>query len=483
MRNRLLLFFASLLLSHAALAECTASGITVWPLKKTIARNPVFIVEGFANSQAVIEQLGKEKKVYLKSGDAVVQLKVVRVLKGGFYLTQAVLKPVSELVPGLAYELHIDGEVLYGRVFPDGFKWTVSDLEDREVPEWQKPPVYVSKSMTRYGCGPGKKVNFCFCSADPSPVVVLTKLKELKTGEVTEYYLTPEVQSLSIGHGMCSGAFEFLDGEQYEVQFSLMDASGNSSKKPTDAVTFTSPTDDDPSIDEAQKDSCNCEPVAVPVEKKENELLIIALSCGFLLLVAGILFFMRKRRVLLLLPFAAFVSCYGQNGAAEPSDTVFLKYNAAETDEALNYRTDTLLFESPMWRHVLTGTTILPWTHNQLISKGYGLDFRKVDRSDCQHDAQGGKEGMDDHINSVTQTDSTLVIDFNLTDNCCYDFLCDISVDEAGTLNLIYTGYGTYCACDCCFGLTYYIDLLNYEDSVEVKAVMINGDVKTRKVL
>lgn len=161
-------------------------------------------------------------------------------------------------------------------------------------------------------------------------------------------------------------------------------------------------------------------------------------------------------------------------------DTVFIRGNVGKYD-SLYYATDTVIFPSVMQRHILAGTTVLPWTHNQQHAKGYGLWFAGVSKSDCKEDRNDFP--VPDRINSVVATDSSLTIDINITDNCCYDFLCDISVDSTGTLNLIYYGYGTYCACDCCFGLTYNIAVLKFEDYDEVKAVMINGDRRTLKMI
>ncbi|MHB1278703.1 MAG: hypothetical protein ACYC1Q_09905 [Bacteroidia bacterium] len=135
-----------------------------------------------------------------------------------------------------------------------------------------------------------------------------------------------------------------------------------------------------------------------------------------------------------------------------------------------------------MRRHFLSGTTILPWTGNQQNAKGYGLYFDKITKSDCQSNA-GKYYPPEDKINTIIQSDTDLVIDINIGANCCHDFLCDIEVDSLGTLNLIHHGYGTYCACECCFGLVYHFNVMKYKDIREIKFVMINGDRKTIKPL
>jgi hypothetical protein len=114
-----------------------------------------------------------------------------------------------------------------------------------------------------------------------------------------------------------------------------------------------------------------------------------------------------------------------------------------------------------------------------MMARGYGLYLNKVTKSNCQGNAN--EKWSPDKINSVINTDSTLTVDINITDNCCYEFLCDNSVDSTGTLNLIYYGYGTYCACDCCFGLTFHFVKIKSPDYSDIKAIMINDNRKTIK--
>ena len=181
--------------------------------------------------------------------------------------------------------------------------------------------------------------------------------------------------------------------------------------------------------------------------------------------------------------FSAF-SAYAQQDTdlTKYQDTVFIRYNKDANYDRLNYVVDTVIFQSSMRRHVLTGTCVLPATRNQMAAREYGLYFKKVVKSNCQKEIEF--EGFDpDRINSILVTDTTLMIDINITDNCCFDFLCDCSVDSTGTLNLTYTGYGTYCSCDCCFGLTYYLLIYKEKDTPELKGVMINGNRKTLKAI
>ena len=167
-------------------------------------------------------------------------------------------------------------------------------------------------------------------------------------------------------------------------------------------------------------------------------------------------------------------------GFAQAPDTVFIRQDH-HFDDTLIYATDTVFFGSGMTKHILMGTTILPSTHNQMIARGYGIYLADVTKSECQADAF--EKSTPDNINSIISTDSTLTVDINITDNCCYEFLCDMSIDSTGTLNLIYYGYGTYCACDCCFGLTFHFIKEKYYKDADLHAVMINNNRKTIKQL
>jgi hypothetical protein len=96
-----------------------------------------------------------------------VKLKVKEITVGEFELNQAILVPEDKLVVGMDYRLFIDN-----------------------LPEYILP------------------------------------LRN-KTNQTTTYYLTPDKEFFSIGHGMCSGAFRFREGQEFKATFDLVDASRN----------------------------------------------------------------------------------------------------------------------------------------------------------------------------------------------------------------------------------------------------------------
>jgi hypothetical protein len=155
-------------------------------------------------------------------------------------------------------------------------------------------------------------------------------------------------------------------------------------------------------------------------------------------------------------------------------DTVFVSYNSNEETDEIIYKTDTILYKYGEKRNILFGTTILPGTSNQIDLYNAGLTFEKVEKSECQNNG-GEVHKQNGIINSIIVNDSTFVVDINVYDNCCYDFLCDASFTETGVLNLINTGYGSFCACNCCYGLTYYFSIIDTDLTNQIVGVMINN--------
>lgn len=131
--------------------------------------------------------------------------------------------------------------------------------------------------------------------------------------------------------------------------------------------------------------------------------------------------------------------------------------------------------------HQLTGTTVLKASARNMEARWvHGLwldDFKSSECLQPQSETPSPTE-----ITSVRQTnDSTLVITVNINENCSYSFLGEIEIVSNNTLNLIYHGYGGYANCNCCFGLTYKIELLKDENYKfdKLEYVTINGVAKT----
>jgi len=95
-----------------------------------------------------------------------------------------------------------------------------------------------------------------------------------------------------------------------------------------------------------------------------------------------------------------------------------------------------------------------------------------------------GDSILKDEISVITLTDSTLNIEANIHDNCCFSFLCDAKEENDSILNLTYIGYGVNCSCDCCFGLTYKFNITKGfpKNCNYLKGVELNSDRKTLKL-
>jgi hypothetical protein len=133
-------------------------------------------------------------------------------------------------------------------------------------------------------------------------------------------------------------------------------------------------------------------------------------------------------------------------------------------------------------RYELKGTTVLNGSDkNWKIRWEQGLWLRDIHASPCQ----GSEERMPKpKINSIVFSGDTAVsVDATINSNCCHAFLGELEVVEDSILSLTYIGYGSQCACDCCFGLTYVIDIDRSEDYSPDKLmyVMVNGMRETLK--
>jgi hypothetical protein len=233
-------------LSVSAFADCASHGLSVFPHGQTITPNSIFVLDGYAESQKIILGLN-----YLKSGNLQVRLIVSEICVGQFYLTQAVLKPETELEPGLEYTLYIDNMPQYETLDKynstskkyESASYKVSSEKDIKEPVVESKPMEVSKKLVHYGCGPSMYVVFDNPAKDNSELLIRATVKNLKTNKETTYYIIPDGDEINVGHGMCSGAFQFPESNDYEVEFSFMDASGNVTSWTGERIKFTKPNE------------------------------------------------------------------------------------------------------------------------------------------------------------------------------------------------------------------------------------------------
>lgn len=239
-----------LLTTVEGFSKC-AGGLYFWPTKQTISQNSIFVINGDATGQKMISGLGTTYKVFLKSNKQRIKLNIQEILVGQYDLTQAILKPETVLSVGQEYELVIEnlGD-LENAVYKyndstrrrEKIKWTVTSNSDTILPVWTQRPIFKNDSYMSAGCGPIVFANFAFSASDNSEYLIKTTLKNKSTGIETIYYLNPGDEIIAVGHGMCSGAFNFDGGDKFEVEFSLFDASGNLTKWTGERIDFKRPT-------------------------------------------------------------------------------------------------------------------------------------------------------------------------------------------------------------------------------------------------
>lgn len=247
----LLTIIIGLFCTATVYADCAETGIWIFPSGQTIKQNAIFVLDGYAESQKVIKGLNKKHNIYLRSGNKKIKLLVTEICVGQFYLTQAVLKPETELEAGLEYTMHIDNLPKYESF--NKYNKTIQKYEpvtykvvhekDNEKPLLISKPKELEKTLIHFGCGPSIHVIFSNPVKDNSEVIIKTTVKNQKTGKKTTYYIQPDGDKIKVGHGMCSGAFDFEEkSDNYEVEFSFMDASGNLTAWAGETLKFSKPT-------------------------------------------------------------------------------------------------------------------------------------------------------------------------------------------------------------------------------------------------
>lgn len=208
------------------------------------------VLEGYATNQGIISGLGTTYEIFLQSGNQHVPLQVKELLVGQFKLAQAVLQPSGRLVVSQHYELVVrrkgekSGNMLLNvRGFDRGkVSYTIEAGRDELPPTWVVQPREQAKRYVEFGCGPALFVDFVGVIYDPSACLIKARVTDLGTGKSAAYYLAMEAGGLiSLGHGMCAGAFMLEQGNRFSVEFTLMDASGNLTPWVGPAIPFFSP--------------------------------------------------------------------------------------------------------------------------------------------------------------------------------------------------------------------------------------------------
>lgn len=252
MMKIILTILVGILLTGQTFAKCASSGIWAFPQNGVIKQNSWIMIEGYATSQKIINSLNQDYPIYLESKGHKVKLNVTSIFKGQFQLTQAILTPDEKLISSRTYTLKIDNLDKHEKTLltkwnsdtneKEPITWEVEGATDTEAPVLSNQSGLVNKRTVHYGCGPAIYADFKIQTRDESDVLVKTELVDLESGESTTYFLSiNDSDTLSVGHGMCSGAFDYKENRKYKVRFSLMDICGNENNKWTDWIEFESP--------------------------------------------------------------------------------------------------------------------------------------------------------------------------------------------------------------------------------------------------
>ncbi len=247
-----------MLFTQKSKADCVGNGLSAFVVQNDSKQMPIIVFQGYAGSQPIIFELNKKYHIYLKNGRKKIKLIVKEINVGQFMVTQAILMPEEKLVIGKEYVVIID----------DLPKYEELNRFDRKIPANQvtqfvagaekdtnkdvktlfaSTPKEISKEFTMFGCGPAMSVTFDLGKSKTETISTLVKVtvKDVKTGKESTYYLPASNNQVSVGHGMCEGAFTFdmASGYEYEVKFAVTDFSKNTQIWESEKVKFTSPTE------------------------------------------------------------------------------------------------------------------------------------------------------------------------------------------------------------------------------------------------
>lgn len=254
---RIIGFILLLFITQLAKADCDGSGIYVVSSGDSISNNSLILVEFYAHSQKLVDssKVNSFGKLVSKSGKEV-PLTIFKIEKGGFELTQVIFKINGILEYGIKYQLEIPSLDKWAKGSLSKYwdsktesyqelSYSLATLKDTIAPSFIDVK-YLDSTLAFYGCGPAVYANFQFEQnekteeGNSTPVFVETQLFDSTSNELTTYTL-PYSPILKIGHGMCSGQFNFSEKHKYKIRFKLLDASGNTNNLWSKWINFDSP--------------------------------------------------------------------------------------------------------------------------------------------------------------------------------------------------------------------------------------------------
>ncbi len=246
---RLLLLVLGLISVVKTEAKCSSEQLTISPGRTELHENTCLLFEGYGTTQQFIETLSLDSDAFLtaENGEKI-KLNAIAYNPGQFRINQAILQPEQSLTPGIKYTLnfenldqaaHVPYELAPGEPLPT---WTVKAATINQHVKLFTPPKLIRSQAELYGCGPTVSAEFEFITNSDTPVLVKTELMDLTDQTTHTYFLhTSAKDTLSIGHGMCSGAFRYNPKHHYQVRFSIMDSCNAQTNDWTDWIVFENP--------------------------------------------------------------------------------------------------------------------------------------------------------------------------------------------------------------------------------------------------
>jgi hypothetical protein len=238
--------FCLVFVSTPVLGKCKSWDAWAWPPAGKIPPDCHILVEGSGAYERVVAT-SESRKPRLKSEEHEVELELVEHYIGDKQVAQVLLRPKEKLKNGKIYWLTING-IDEGFTYYDEKgkekrqEWIVTEPSDNDRPIWMAEPKVVDSRRIQYGCGPSVEVDLAIKIAKSEPIMALVELHLAGLDTSKRVYIIPVNKDIvTIGHGMCSGPFVFLNGKAYTAELTLVDRSGNRSDRRKLSKAFQAP--------------------------------------------------------------------------------------------------------------------------------------------------------------------------------------------------------------------------------------------------
>jgi hypothetical protein len=215
-------------------AKCAPSYLSFYPEGDSLERESLIELQFHDVRNKILgswDTSKSESPLTLISEADTIPLKIFKKFEGQFRSGQVFLKGEKFLQTGLSYQLHADSAFLLGMDEYQREYWT-DVLEETHwnvveaVGENGKIffPEKVKEVRHELGCGPAVWVHFQ--DKNLPGKYFFTRLQDLSFKKSSEFWLKSRNGEILVGHGMCSGAFELIQGNKYRVQFQVLNGAG-----------------------------------------------------------------------------------------------------------------------------------------------------------------------------------------------------------------------------------------------------------------